>query len=223
MPKSASFVLTLISLFLFSVTNPPAGLADSSSTADDLLVKGSRTLQLGTGLLLSPVFIKTERPDLDYAMTFFRGGYLFSNPTEKKFFPRGNLEVLFQLSGSVATDGFEPVFTEDFDQHFWEFALLARYNIVYPGWRVVPYIQIGAGALHNELYMDGSQDLLGQSVEFTPQGSLGFRYILGKSWSLDLEGMFHHISNAGFDDRNVGVNAFGGFVALTWFFGPSTR
>ncbi len=56
------------------------------------------------------------------------------------------------------------------------------------------------------------------AIEFTPQASLGLHYLFDKKWSIDTEAMFHHISNAGQSERNRGINAFGGFIGLTYFF-----
>jgi hypothetical protein len=207
----------LFELFLVSMNPSIAFAASSGSTADDLYVKESITLQAGTGLLFSPLFFRTHRRDLDYAMTFVRAGYFFTDPSDKMLLPRGNFEALMQVGGSAVTQGF--------GNYLLEFALLFRYNVVYPGWRIVPYFQIGAGAVYNDLYKDRTQDLIGQAVEFSPQASLGFRYLLGKRWSLDAEGIFHHISCAGMDghERNVGTNAFGGLIGVTYFFGRPSK
>ena len=169
-------------------------------------------MQAGAGFLTSPLFFRTHRRDLDYAMGFVRAGYFFTDPTEKKILPRGNLEGLLQVSGSEVTDGF--------GDHMMEFALLFRYNVVYPKWPVVPYFQIGAGAVLNDLYKDRTQDLIGQAIEFSPQASLGLRCPISRKWSLDAEAIFQHISCAGLDghDRNVGTNAFGGLIGVTYFF-----
>ncbi|RJR50988.1 MAG: acyloxyacyl hydrolase [Desulfobacteraceae bacterium] len=213
----ASVLISLLfELFLLAM-NPSDALADSGRTAGDLYMKGGKTIQAGTGLLVSPLFFRTHRRELDYSMTYVRGGYFFTEPTEKKLLPRGNLEGIMQMSGSVVTQGF--------GNYMVEFALLLRYNVVYPGWRIVPYAQMGAGVLYNDLYKDRTQDLIGQSIEFSPQASVGFRYLISKNWSLDAEGIFQHISCAGLDGehRNVGTNAFGGLIGVTRFFGPSAK
>ncbi len=41
--------------------------------------------------------------------------------------------------------------------------------------------------------------------------------------SLDIEGGLQHISNAGLANRNLGVNAFGGSIGLTYYFPWGTR
>lgn len=187
--------------------------ADAAGSTDGRYAKGEMTLQAGTGLLVSPLLFRTHRRDLDYWMSFLRAGYMITSPSEKRLAPRGNGEVIMQVGGSVVTKGFGNYLTE--------FALLARYNLVYPKWPVVPYVQVGAGVVLNDLYKDRTQDLIGQAVEFSPQASVGLRWLLGKRWSLDAEAIFHHISCAGLDGhaRNVGTNAFGGFLGVTWFFG----
>jgi len=64
---------------------------------------------------------------------------------------------------------------------------------------------------------DYSQSLVGNEIEFNPQASFGVRYLIDKNLSLDAEAMFHHVSNAGLGDRNIGVNGVGGFIGLTYY------
>ena len=45
---------------------------------------------------------------------------------------------------------------------------------------VFPYIQVGAGIVHNDIHQDKIQGLVGQAIEFTPQGSIGLGYMLNK-------------------------------------------
>ena len=98
------------------------------------------------------------------------------------------------------------------------FSLLGRYNLLLSNPKWVPYIQIGAGMILNDAYRDMSQAEIGQSVEFTPKGSIGLRYFISRQWTLDGEAMYHHISNAGLSDgRNGGINAVGGFLGVTYF------
>ena len=96
--------------------------------------------------------------------------------------------------------------------------LLGRYNLLLPNPEWALYIQIGAGVIVNDAYKDMSQSEIGQSVEFTPQGSIGLHYFMERQWTLDVEAMYHHISNAGLAERNRGINAVGGFLGVTHFF-----
>ena len=85
-------------------------------------------------------------------------------------------------------------------------------DTLYSGWK---------GIVHTNAYKDNSQDAIGQAIEFTPQASLGFRYFLKEKWSVDFEGIFHHISNANLADRNAGLNSFGGFIGVSYLFDRS--
>jgi lipid A 3-O-deacylase len=97
-------------------------------------------------------------------------------------------------------------------------SLLLRYNFVQPNYRVVPYIQGGAGILFNDIYKDHTQNAVGQVQEFALEAAVGFHYLVHPNWSVDLEGDFFHISNAGMSRRNAGLNSLGGMVGVTYYF-----
>jgi hypothetical protein len=215
MSKANTFALTMIFLLLLAGWHPGSAFTDWTCSTAKPLAQKSLSLQAGAGLLVSPLLIQTKRQELDYAAAFIRAGYIFTDPLTKPYLPRGNVEGLVQASCFEITEGFSG--------NMQEVALLFRYNVIYPGWPIAPYMHVGVGLLHNTLYKDRSQDLIGQAVEFTPQASLGFRCLFGDEWTIDVEAMVHHISNAGLDPRNIGVNAFGGFIAVTRFFGPSAK
>lgn len=148
--------------------------------------------------------------DLKYTQLNLRLGKMINSPKKKGFLPRGNLEALIELSSSN-------VFKEP-GNYFIGATILFRYNFVENNWKIVPYAQIGGGVVYTNVHKDSSQSAIGQSIEFTPQASLGLRYLFDKNWSFDVEAMFHHISNAGLDDRNDGVNSFGGLIGVTYNF-----
>ena len=75
---------------------------------------------------------------------------------------------------------------------------------------------MGIGILYNDIYRDRSQDLIGNSIEFTPQGGMGLRLPIDKRISIDTEFIYHHISNADISERNVGVNGVGIFIGITY-------
>jgi opacity protein-like surface antigen len=116
--------------------------------------------------------------------------------------------MLTELTYSKVTTGPEGYFAG--------MTLILRYDFHSFG-KLTPYAQIGAGVVHTELNNDYSQNLVGNATSFNPQGSLGLRYQLDKRWSIDAEGMFHHVSNAGLGDRNVGVNGLGALIGLTYY------
>jgi len=93
-----------------------------------------------------------------------------------------------------------------------------RYNFTQPEWKFVPYIQLGGGLTFTDAHEDQSQRAIGQELEFTPQAAIGFRYLIDSQGSLDAEFIYHHISNAGLADRNLGINALGGMIGFSYFF-----
>lgn len=84
-------------------------------------------------------------------------------------------------------------------------------------WRVQPYLEGGVGGLYTSLRSDvrGTTDL-GQSFQFSSMGGGGLRYRLDPSRSLTLSVRFRHISNAGMDHSNPGLDTVYGLVGLVF-------
>jgi len=164
-----------------------------------------------TGALVAHRYlIQTQREDITYVQNDLRFGWMLNTPSEKEWILRGNFEALFEATYSRITSGF--------GNYMYGFTAFIRYNFVQPDAKLLPYFQVGAGVVYTDAYKDLTQKLIGQSIEFTPQGSLGLRYLLAKNWSFDAEAILHHVSNASLDERNIGVNSLGGFVGFTYFF-----
>jgi hypothetical protein len=135
---------------------------------------------------------------------------MLTDPSEASSFLRGNFEGILEITNSIIYDGI--------GDYFSGVAALLRYNFVQTDSNLVPYFNVGAGILYNDMYKDRTQDAIGQAIEFSMQSSLGLRYHLGERWSLDAELMIQHISNANMARRNDGINAWGGFLGVTYFF-----
>ena len=133
-----------------------------------------------------------------------------NEPGSGGFLLRGNFEAFFEVTYSLIYEGSGNYLAGG--------TALIRYNFVQPAAHFIPYVQVGVGIVYTDAYKDTSQDAIGQAVEFTPQASLGFHYLIAPKWSQDVEAIFHHISNANLGSRNDGINAFGGFIGVTYFF-----
>ncbi len=166
--------------------------------------KGKLETQSNTGAYFSVG--GSDRPTINYTSTAYRLGLMLYTPEGDGAF-RGNVELLLEAS-------YASVFDDNPGNYIGGGAVLLRYNFVQPGAKWVPYIQIGAGAVYNDIYKDRSQRLIGQAWEIQAGAALGIRYFFSERLSVNLEGGYRHISNAGMDDRNIGLNSLGGGVGL---------
>lgn len=186
-------------------------IVSQAPAEEELFVEDRITTQIVSGVLFSPVGIGPDHESFDYAQTNLRLGWMLNTPSENGGFFRGNFEAIAELSGSAVFEGWGNVLIGP--------TFLVRYNFVQPGWKIVPYAQVGAGFVYTDAYENGNQTAIGQAIEFTPQASVGLKYLACGNWSIDAEFMYHHISNASMADRNGGINALGGFVGATYYFG----
>ncbi len=90
---------------------------------------------------------------------------------------------------------------------------VARYHFL-PGSRLDPFIDGGAGVTATDI---GRPDL-STTFEFNLQAGVGFHWVLRKNLALTFDGRYIHLSNAGIDQPNHGVNSFLFSSGLTWFF-----
>ncbi|MBX7158408.1 MAG: acyloxyacyl hydrolase [Verrucomicrobiia bacterium] len=91
--------------------------------------------------------------------------------------------------------------------------VLARYNFVQPGWKIVPFVQAGPGLV----YTDTDNNAIGSHYCFQLNGGAGLRYLINDDWAVSVEGDWHHMSNAGFAKSNLGADDLGGQVGVSYF------
>ncbi len=165
------------------------------------------SLQLVTGLMYSPVIERGKRPTLNYSLTALRLGYKPGGIKQECSIWKGGIEWLVEAVYSSVNKGA--------GEYMAGMTILFRYNFIRYDRQFIPYVQAGAGMVYNDIYRDMSQTLVGQSIEFTPQAGLGVHFLLNKKWSIDLETLYHHVSNAGLANRDVGVNSLGCLLGMT--------
>jgi len=168
--------------------------------------KGNIEIQGLTGAYFS---FDDEGTTLNQSMSAYRLGIMLNDVSGSGFF-RGNSELLLDISGGKIFNG--P------GDYILGGGLQLRYNFVQPDSRWVPYVQVGAGAVYNNVYEE-DQPLIGKSVEGSFQGALGVRYLIGDKWSIAIEGGYRFITNFGTDDRHDhGFHSAGAQIGLTRFF-----
>jgi hypothetical protein len=170
---------------------------------------GQVELEGGAGFLGSFSTTSSRRVTINYQMEDMRLGWMFNDP-EGPGWLRGTSEALLEVFGGPVTKGPGSYLAGG--------SLLWRYNFVQPGARIVPYLQLGAGASDNDIYHGHGQREIGEAFEFVLQGDLGVRYLINDQWAVSAEMDYRHISNADLASRNEGLNSVGGLMELSYFF-----
>lgn len=206
-------ILAVISMFILTPAVSRAGDAKDFKTSRTVsefpFERGDWEFQALGGAFVGIEQNSEKRPQTNDADVAARLGVMLTNP----FFSgwvRGNLELLIEAFGAKTFEGPSGELAGG--------TLLLRYNFLQPQAHLIPYLQIGAGALYDDLYQHETQRLIGSAFEFNLQASLGARYLLSRQWALAFEGTYRHISNANTAARNLGLNSIGGFAGVSYFF-----
>lgn len=191
---------------------PIACLAPAAPPEDGPFAKGGHELSLTGGFLYSPICATGGRPVFSYGQGDLSLGWMLTAPAPPFgcHWLRGNWEPLANVFGAGAVRGPSGFLGGG--------RALMRYNFVQPEAKWVPFLQVGAGMLGDTVYEDRAQRLVGSGFEFTLVADAGLRYCFTRQWAAVVMIDFEHISNADTASRNVGVNATGGSVGVSWFF-----
>ena len=182
-----------------SLTNPRAFASEASAQAsghDSLFRYGRQSIGIsgGHGLAL-PIggTAGDELRDFQFLYLAPRWGIGLSDPIGGNSWYRGNFDLILEgtfLYSFKPKSGIAGGLTP-----------LIRYNFL-AGDRLVPFAQLGAGILALDFDLRRQAD----GFNFTLQSGLGFHYFLSERTALTGEWRYHHISNAGIHNPNVGIN-----------------
>ena len=178
----------------------------SLQSPDPGYVKGTREIEVLGGAFTSVDYATRKRPQFDFALANIREGWMLGDVRSGLFF--GNEEFLIDAFAGPILKGPGSVMAGA--------TLVLRHNFVIRGGSFfVPYYQMGAGGLVSDAAnADRVQFGIGTTFEFNLQATLGARWKVNRSWSINTECGFRHISNAGLSSRNGGVDAVGGFIGI---------
>lgn len=199
--------------FLFSIlllgVGPIARGGQNSPTMQtaesrDWFDRGAFELQLMSGVAGSPIV--GNRFSYHYTDTELRLGWMLCSPHGSGLL-RGNIELLGEIGGGGIFEGSGSMLGTA--------GALLRYNFVQPGARFAPYIQGGAAAFVSDISENKRQQDIGGTFEADLRAGVGTRFFICRGWSVDSELFFEHISNAGTETRNVGINALGGLLGVS--------
>lgn len=182
-----------------------AAKADGGADFSDSFQGGKYQLTLGSGVMFSPIGADHQRPQVDYTLSVVQFGWMLSDVKGSSWY-RGNWEMSLEAMGGTVFKGEGSYMAGG--------TLLFRYNFVQAGWRVVPFVAAGGGAEATNF----NQDLLGENFNFNLDVVAGVRCFLAPKWALDLECRYQHLSNATIANHDIGINAVGPMLGLSYFF-----
>lgn len=175
--------------------------------------RGTWDFEGGAGFLGSFSTTSAKRPTINYQLNDLRLGWMYDDPRRDEWLGgwlRGSNEFLLETFGGPVTKGPGSYIAGG--------SLLWRYNFIQLGARLIPYLQIGAGALDNDVHTGQRQREIGEAFEFDIQGDLGLKYLINDKWSASVEGDYRHISNADLASRNQGLNSIGALMQISYYF-----
>jgi len=178
---------------------------DADLSYNSVFQKGKWELGVNAGVMFSPFFDMITHRVVDYTTTGIQGGYMLSNPMGPSWL-RGNVEVIVELFGGGVVDGKGSYVAGTIG---W-----MRYNFLPSNGRLKPYFQLGGGVELTDI--DGH--LLGQRQNFNLDIGLGLRYMITPRCAFNAEYRFQHFSDAYQTKTNLGTNAQGPVVGISWFF-----
>jgi lipid A 3-O-deacylase len=173
---------------------------------DPLFAHGRYEAALASGVMFSPFLATANRPTVNYSLNTLQFGYMLSDVRGDGWW-RGNFEVAGEALASAVFAGPGDYIAGG--------TVWLRYNFVpRTRWGVVPYAQAGAGMIGTDI----DPNLVGQAFNFELGLGVGMRYFLDRNWALSLEYRYQHISNANTGPRNIGINANGPLLGVSFFF-----
>lgn len=122
---------------------------------------------------------------------------------------RGNVEYVFDALPLFAVFQPQNAYGAGFNP------LILKYNFT-SGTRMIPFIEAGGGVI----FTNHDIPINTNNVNFTPQGAFGIHFLRGvaRDRAITFRGQYLHISNAGLDRRNSGINASIQFIlGYSWF------
>lgn len=184
--------------FSMVITNKPIW------TAEGGFVKGTKEfgLSLGAGFGMEVI---TSSDTHDWALGSVRYGCIFTDLVGSNHWYRGNYELLIELFGGMQ-------FYPD-NAYVVGGGPILRYNFA-TGKRWIPFIDLGGGIAATDI-RNGD---LSTTFEFNLQGGAGVHLFVRKEVALTFQYRFIHLSNAGLEYPNLGVNNSTFLGGVTWFF-----
>jgi lipid A 3-O-deacylase len=179
--------------------------ADATNDLSNYFNREHHDVTLMSGTMFSPIGADQHRSREYYTLSGLQFGWMLTDVGDGGW-PRGNWELSLEAMGGKVFSGKGSYVVGG--------TLWARYNFIQPNWRVVPYLQGGVGAEATDM----DRRLVGQTFNFNLDIAAGMRCFVARNWALDLECRYQHLSNGTLAKHDVGINAVGPMIGVSYFF-----
>jgi lipid A 3-O-deacylase len=179
--------------------------ADATNDLSNYFNHEHHDVTLMSGSMFSPVGADRHRSTEDYTLSGLQFGWMLSDVGGRGWL-RGNWEVSLEAMGGAVYNGKGSYIAGG--------TVWARYNFIPPNWLVAPYLQIGLGAEGTDM----DEHLIGETFNFNLDVAAGMRCFVVRNWALDLELRYQHISNGTIAKHDIGINAVGPMIGVSYLF-----
>jgi lipid A 3-O-deacylase len=203
------FPITLVLVLSAAATHAQMTSSTNVLSLEDNFTPGFHEFNLGFGPMFSPIGNDEGRPVVNWVEGDVQLGYMLTSIHGDDFLGgilRGNVELVGEAWGAGIY--------EETGSYIAGGTIWGRYNLIPKGAPLVPYLQVGIGG---EM-MDINHQYDGHEFNFNVCGAGGARYFLRPNLALNAELRLRHLSNANTADHNIGINALGPIVGISWFF-----
>ncbi len=208
-PRFLWCILALLASVAARAGTEPSIQPIEARRADDNFASGAKEFQNLTGAFFFFDTTRNNRPSVDFALDSMRLGVMLNDPWSLGPMT-GNFELLGEVFAGPVVTGPDNVLAGG--------SLVFRYNFVQPLACLLPYLQIGAGGVYTDILEKESRGLISLPVEFNLQAGVGTRFMLNNRWSIVVEGVYRHISNAEIKKPNFGIDSVGGNLGFGFSF-----
>ena len=202
----AWFLPLLYILAISWIGSPGTGWAEIE--AKQVIKKGTIQLGLQTGYWQANTGIGNADSSNRSAVFFLpQIGYTFTDHVFKDSYFTGAWDIILEPVGAH--------FIKPFSATLLGTSVVFKYNFLSFG-RWMPYWDNGWGVGWTDL----APRIPEQSSQFTfiVETGIGTHYFITQNWTVNVGGRFHHLSDAGIGERNVGINAWMGLLGFSYYF-----
>ncbi len=91
-------------------------------------------------------------------------------------------------------------------------SFMFKFGLVPETWKFQPFVKAGVGMVYMSLHTEEQST----QFNFISSGGIGAHYFFNKNVSLVVEGRYRHLSNAGIDQPNSGINTYQALAGISY-------